>query len=264
MQQTRIMMGMPITVEIVDAGAAARDIDLVFDYFEYVDEKFSTFKPTSEISRINAHLLPLEQASDDMQRIFQLAELTRQQTFGFFDIYRAGFADPSGIVKGWAIQQAAGLLRQRGFRNFVVDAGGDIQTSGRNPDGQGWRVGIRNPFNIRQIVKVLSVSGQGVATSGTYIRGQHIYNPRGDGSPLRDVLSLTVVGADVYEADRFATAAFAMGRAGIYFIEEQDGLEGYQIDAGGQATPTTGFEQYVVHDEAPARSVQPLGTPHEG
>ena len=59
------------------------------------------------------------------------------------------------------------------------------------------------------------------------------------------IMSLTVVGPDVYEADRFATAAFAMGRAGIEFIEARPGLEGYLVDRTGQATLTSGFSGYV-------------------
>jgi thiamine biosynthesis lipoprotein len=85
-----------------------------------------------------------------------------------------------------------------------------------------------------------------VATSGTYARGRHIYNPKA-AEPLTDeIVSLTVVGPDIYEADRFATAAFAMGAAGIQFIEQLDGFEGYQIDRQGQATLTTGFKDYVL------------------
>ena len=123
--------------------------------------------------------------------------------------------------------------------------GGDIQVAGTNSQGQPWRVGIRNPFNPHEIVKVLAIGDCGVATSGTYIRGQHIYNPKSSGQPITEIVSLTVIGPNVYEADRFATAAFAMGRAGIFFIEQLEGLEGYMIDRHGQATLTSGFARYV-------------------
>jgi thiamine biosynthesis lipoprotein len=108
-------------------------------------------------------------------------------------------------------------------------------------------VGIRNPFKIDEIVKVLSVTDCGVATSGTYIRGQHIYNPVSGVSEITDILSMTVIGADIYYADCYATAAFAMGQEGIGFIEALDGFEGYMIDKNGIATYTTGFERYVDH-----------------
>jgi thiamine biosynthesis lipoprotein len=136
----------------------------------------------------------------------------------------------------------------KGMEDFYLDAGGDIQVTGRNNDGQNWRVGIRNPFDAGQIVKVLSVSNCGVATSGTYIRGQHIYNPKNEDQSITDILSLTVIGPNIFEADRFATAAFAMGIDGINFIERLPGLEGYMIDKNKRATFTTGFEEYVIHD----------------
>ncbi len=239
---------MPITVEVVDNGATAQVIDEVFAYLVYVDEKFSTYKEQSEISLINRHALALDQASEDMRTVFALAEQTKQETDGYFDIARNGTYDPSGLVKGWAIYNAAEILRQKGWRNFYVEAGGDIEAAGKNSQGQNWRVGIRNPFNLNEIVKVLSLTDCGVATSGTYVRGQHIYNPKEDGQLITEVVSLTVLGPDVYEADRFATAAFAMGREGIFFIDSLVGFEGYMIDRRGQATFTRGFQRYVNHD----------------
>ena len=248
MKETRLMMGMPVTVEVVDASAEARVLETVFAYFEYVDQKFSTYKADSEISRINQGRLQLQESSADMQTIFALAESTKQATGGYFDILRDGLYDPSGIVKGWAIFNAAEILREMGFKNYYVDAGGDIQVAGKNAQGQDWRVGIQNPFESREIVKALSVSDCGVATSGSYVRGEHIYNPKDSGQLVTDVVSLTVVGPNIYEADRFATAAFAMGAAGIVFIENLQGFEGYMIDQNGLATYTTNFERYVLHD----------------
>ncbi len=257
MRETRILMGMPITVEVLDTSVSEKStdrediaaaIDAIFTYFDYVDKKFSTYKENSEISLINRKELAVERASSDMQKVFALCEETKQSSYGYFDIAHNGSYDPSGLVKGWAIQNAASILQQTGFANFYVDAGGDIQVAGKNHLGQKWRVGIRNPFDIRQIVKVLAVSNCGVATSGTYIRGQHIYTPRDEGVPRSRIVSLTVIGPNIYEADRFATAAFAMGREGIFFIEELAGFEGYLIDGQGQATFTSGFAEYVSHD----------------
>jgi len=245
-KQTRLMMGMPITVEVVDASVTAEAFDRVFAYFGYIDAKFSTYKDTSEISRINRGEITLREASSDMQLIFALAELTRQETDGYFNIRHNGSIDPSGIVKGWAIQNAADLLLDLGYQNFYVDAGGDVQVMGRNAQGESWRLGIGNPFNLQQVVKTFGLSDCGIATSGTYIRGSHIYNPLDAGDPLDEIVSLSVIGPNVYEADRFATAAFAMGRDGIRFIEQLDGFEGYMIDRKGLATLTTGFARYVA------------------
>ena len=118
--------------------------------------------------------------------------------------------------------------------------------SGKNTDGQSWRVGIRNPFNEREIIKVLKLDDCGVATSGTYVRGDHIYNPHAYQEKISDIVSMTVVAANVYEADRFATAAFAMGKNGIAFVGTQAGCEGYMVAADGAAMFTDGFSQYVI------------------
>ncbi len=240
-------MGMPVTVEVVDASATQSLLDSAFSYFEYVDAKFSTYKDDSEISRINRGDLTPELASDDMRAIFALAEQTRLETNGYFDIYHAGAYDPSGVVKGWAVFNAASLLREQGTRDYYIEAGGDIQMSGMNSQRENWRVGIRNPFDPNEIVKVLSVTDCGVATSGSYVRGNHIYNPRDPADTLADIVSITLIGPDICEADRYATAAFAMGRHGIFFVESLYGFEGYMIDADGRATFTTGFERFVLH-----------------
>jgi FAD:protein FMN transferase len=249
MIQTRILMGMPVTLEIVDAGVNEAAFNEIYAYFESVDERFSTYKEQSEISKINRREIALEDASEEMQNIFALAEQTRTETDGYFNIERNGQYDPSGIVKGWAILNASQILLGQGYQNFYVDAGGDAEVHGMNSDGQPWRVGIRNPFNMYEIVKVLSLRDCGVATSGTSIRGQHIYNPHQPNQSITDIMSLTVIGPDVYEADRFATAAFAMGKEGIYFIEQLNGFEGYMIDQNKQAMFTSGFERFRLHVE---------------
>jgi FAD:protein FMN transferase len=245
-RETRNLMGMPITVEIVGT-APAYLVDDVFNYFVAVDKRFSVFKPDSEMSAFNDGRLAYAGLSPDLQDVLALAARTRRETRGYFEIRRPdGSLDPSGIVKGWAVRNAAHIIHCSGVRNFFVDAGGDVQTGGKNADGQDWKVGIRNPFNAQQIIKTVTPRGRGVATSGTYGSRPDIYNPHQPGRLIEDIVSLTVIGRDVLEADRFATAAFAMGVAGIRFIEQQPGLEGYVVDAHGVAAQTSGFRAYVA------------------
>jgi thiamine biosynthesis lipoprotein len=240
MRETRLLMGMPITVDI-----GLRDttlIDAVFDYFHEVDRRFSTYRSDSEISAINRGDVRIAEWSGEMREVMALAERTKQETQGYFDIRRPdGALDPSGIVKGWAIRNAARMIDRACIGDYFIEAGGDIQSCGKNADGLNWSVGIRNPFDTAEIIKIIYPRGRGVATSGSYARGQHIYNPIGKGDPLTEIVSLTVIGVDVLEADRFATAAFAMGRDGILFLEEAPGLEGYMVDSNRRATPTSGF-----------------------
>lgn len=238
-------MGMPIEIEI---GNLKNDaiLDAAFAHLVGIDERFSTYKEESEISRINRGELALALASREMQEVFQIAEQTKQETWGYFNIRTpSGTLDPSGIVKGWAIRNTARLIERAGHENYFVNAGGDIASQGKNERGEDWHFGIRNPFNSTETVKVVYPQGKGMATSGSYIRGDHIYNPLAPEQKLRDIVSITVIGPDVLEADRFATAAFAMGKEGITFIESLPGFEGYAIDASGIATMTSGFATYT-------------------
>lgn len=238
-------MNMPITVEIVDRLKSKVIFDKIYEYFLEVECRFSVFRKDSEISKINSKEIEHPKYSHEMKGILDLAEKTKRESFDYFDIERNGRLNPSGIVKGWAILQAAKKLEADGIKNFYIEAGGDIQTSGVNSEGKKWQVGIRNPFDHTQIVKTLILSGEGIATSGTYHRGQHIYNPFSPAVPLTETVSITVIGPNILEADRFATAAFAMGKDGINFIENRPELEGYMIDQRKVATFTSNFERYV-------------------
>lgn len=224
---------MPITVEIT--GRLAQPLNDVFNYFTYVDDQYSPFKNDSQVARYNRG----QAVSSEMQMILELCCQTQKDTNGYFDIRHHGVVNPSGLVKGWAIFNAAQILKKQKITNFYIEAGGDIQVSGHP-----WKVGIRNPFNIQEIVKVVSLANTAIATSGTYFRGSHVYNPLTDQS-VNEIVSLTVIGPDIYQADRFATAAFAMGGKGIDFIEKLVGFEGYSIDNRGIATFTSGFNHYV-------------------
>jgi thiamine biosynthesis lipoprotein len=254
MKETRFIMGMPIELEIVGGDPKAA-MDDAFAFLTDIDERFSPYKETSEVARLNRGEVTPETASPEMQEVLALAEETRRETRGYFDIRRpdaspplgtGGRIDPSGIVKGWAIRAAAQRVEGAGFHDYMLNAGGDIASAGSSAAGEPWRVGIRNPFALHENVQVVYPRGKGVATSGSYIRGAHIYNPLAPRAPLDQVVSLTVIGPDVLAADRFATAAFAMGERGIAFIESLAGFEGYAIDADRRATPTTGWRMYTV------------------
>ena len=237
---------MPAIIEIVDSNASPLVFEEVFNYLISVDEKFSPYKKNSEITLYNEGKIDKKNLSDDLKKVLELSEETKNETNGFFNIFHNRKIDPSGLVKGWAIYNASLILRKKGFKNFYVEIAGDIEVAGLNNEGKKWIIGIRNPFNKKENVKVVHLSDKGIATSGTYVQGDHIYNPKKPNETIKDIVSLTVIGPNIYEADRFATAAFAMGREGIYFIEKLVGFEGYMIDKNGIATFTTGFEKYVI------------------
>lgn len=241
---TRQVMGMPVTIAVI--GKAQTVIDSAFARLHAIDAAYSTYKADSLVSRLNrGELLPADYPLE-LSLILQEAERFKHRTTGYFDIKQPdGSIDPSGIVKGWAIAQVAQLIQHSGFDNYFVDAGGDVQTAGVNQDGQPWRVGIRHPREAHKYAKLLDLSDVAVATSGTYERGQHIYNPK-TGQPVSDIVSLSVVGPNIYEADLHATAAFAMGRQALEYLSRQPGYEGYLIDSHDQVSFTPGFTQYLT------------------
>ena len=238
-------MGMPVAVDIADTAASAAPFERVFDYLRYVDAVFSTYKKESEISLINAGVLNINDASSDMQEVFALAEEMKKRTEGYFDITRPdGSYDPSGLVKGWAIRNAKRILKELRYENFYIDIAGDIASSGSN-NGKEWSVGIRSPFSSNDIVKVVYPRGRGIATSGTYIRGLHIYDPHAKKVVESPYVSLTVVGEDICEVDCFATAAFAMQEKALPWLDSLESFEAYGIAHNGVATMTRGFESYT-------------------
>lgn len=239
-------MGMPVVVQVIDKNAKEEDVSEVFSYFHYIDNKFSTYKKNSEISQINRGELNELNYSNEMRKILSLCQKTKQETNGFFEINNNGVLDPSGIVKGYAINNGANILVQKGYKNIYVEIAGDIQVFGNNGKDNFWKIGIQNPFNLEEIIKVVKLKDRGIATSGTYIRGSHIINPKKK-KPAEDIVSITVIGPNVYEADRFATAAFAMGKKGIRFIEGLKGFEGYMIQKDKTAVYTSGFSNYVLN-----------------
>ncbi len=256
MTRTELIMRMPITVAIPDRerteplapgarfATVAQAIEAVFDSFRAVDERFSPYRADSETSRIDRGDLAEAEASPQMREVLALSEQTRRETDGYFSVRFNGRFDPSGLVKGWAIERAARLLDDDGFISFCVEAGGDMEVRGANDEGVPWVIGIRSPFEPSKLIRRLRLTNRGIATSGTYIRGEHIWNPR-TREPANEIASLTVIGPDVFEADRFATAAFAMGREGIAFLASRPGCEGYMVEKSGVATMTLGFAGYI-------------------
>jgi len=245
MKKEAIIMAMPVKINVIDSQVKDEDIEDIFTYLRNMDEKFSTFKETSETKRINQGELFEENYSKEMKKVLALCEQTKKETNGYFDPFIKGKFDPAGIVKGLAIYESSKILRQKGLKNFYIEIAGDIQVNGKNEKNEKWKIGIENPFNRKEIIKVAELSDRGIATSGTYINGKHIFDPVNQ-KDADDIVSITVIGPNVYEADRFATAAFAMGQAGIKFLEDKSGLEGYMITKDKKAYCTTNFNQYLA------------------
>lgn len=231
-------------VEIVDLNVSDEIFEEVFDYFVSVDKKFSPYKKNSEVTLYNEGKISKENLSEDIKKVLVLSEEMKNKTNGFFDVFYNNKLNPSGLVKGWAIHNAGEIISKAGFKNFYVEIAGDIEVRGLNDKGEKWSIGIRNPFNKTENIKIVYLSDRGIATSGTYERGEHIYNPK-EKRQADEIMSLTIISPNVYLADCFATACFAMGKQGVYFVESLSGFEGYMVDHDGIATFTSGFENYI-------------------
>lgn len=118
MKHTRLLIRMPVTVEIVDPFVTQADLDKVLSYFVWGGTTFSAYKTTSEISKINRGECSPAQYSGTMRAVLTLSKQTREETDGSFAIQRDGVYDPSGVVKRWAIHNAARQLQARGFPKF--------------------------------------------------------------------------------------------------------------------------------------------------
>jgi FAD:protein FMN transferase len=228
-----VIMGMPVAV-IVRSGPADA-AERVFAWLREVDAAFSTYRPDSEISRIGRGELTVRDARPMVREVLARCEALRAETGGYFDARATGRLDPSGLVKGWAVERAAAMLEALGARDFCVDAGGDLALRG-GP----WRVGIRHPLEPGRLAAALTAHDLAVATSGGYERGAHIADPH-TGAPPSGTLSVTVAGPHLATADAYATAAFAMGERGPAWTARLRGYEAMTILDGGRVLSTPGF-----------------------
>jgi thiamine biosynthesis lipoprotein len=199
-----------------------------------VDALFSPYREESAVSRIAAGELDLGDADPLVQQVATACEAAREATAGLFDATRPdGRWDPSGYVKGWAVERASRLLPDG--PDWCVNAGGDVVV--RSPSGVPFRVGIEDPLDRGRVTAVVAVRAGGVATSGTAARGEHLYDPR-TGTAAAALASLTVVAPTLEQADVLATAAFVDG--GLRLVAEA-GCQGLAVARDGTRTTTPGF-----------------------
>jgi thiamine biosynthesis lipoprotein len=146
-------------------------------------------------------------------------------------LHRPLTLDLGAVAKGLAVDTAARELAP--FRDFAIDASGDLFLGGRNERGEPWSVGIRHPRNPGEVMATVRISDRAVCTSGDYERvlghGQHhILDPRTGQSPL-GAASATVIAPSAMLADALATAAFVLGPEEGIGLLEREGVEGFIV-----------------------------------
>jgi thiamine biosynthesis lipoprotein len=253
-------MGTVIGIDVRDQDLPETAIDAAVAWLTDVDARFSPYRAGSEISRLARGEIAADDCAPDVRFVLTRCEALRLESDGFFDIRGPGLLgglDPSGFVKGWAVEEAAFILEAAGARNYAINAGGDVVLRGvpePGPDsGRPWVVGVRHPLEADQIVARLSFAEsagrRAVATSGLYERGAHIVDPHAGHAP-DELLSMTVVGPSLALADAYATTAFAMGSAGLAWLARRPEYGGYAIERDLRASWTSAVEPLLVAGRA--------------
>jgi thiamine biosynthesis lipoprotein len=219
-------------------------------WLHWVDATFSPYRQDSDVSRFGRGSLPLAGCAPELAEVLAACAAVAELSGGFFTTTPGGRFDPSGYVKGWAIEQAAAMLTDAGSAEHSVNGGGDVQCigergTGGRASGQPWRIGIAHPLRPGTLALVVTGRDFAVATSGVAERGPHIIDPH-TGQPAADLASITVIGQGLALADAYATAAFAMGNAARDWIESLPGYEALAITRTGAAWQTTGFRRYAT------------------
>jgi thiamine biosynthesis lipoprotein len=244
-------MGTVVSFDV--PGSARRDgsLDAAIRWLHWVDRVFSPYRADSDVSLLARAEVTVDACAPEMAEVLAACAFVRDLSGGYFTAAPGGQFDPSGYVKGWAVERAAALLAAAGSADHVVNGGGDVQCAGgRLRDGGGgcepWRVGIADPLRPGRLALVVGASDCAVATSGTAERGPHIIDPH-TGRPASGLASLTIVGPSLALADAYATAAFAMGpaRARDWTASLED-YAAFAITEAGGTWHTPGFARYIA------------------
>jgi thiamine biosynthesis lipoprotein len=198
----------PVWGTIVDIDAASEKIDSVAlnvalenvrDFCLKVDQDFSTYIDSSWITRLRQNKVEINECPTNVQEVWQLCLEAKYLSDGAFDPWsvQGGF-DPSGLVKGWAADICADMLVAAGAEHVKVNAAGDLALRGGWFDQsvgaiKPWKIGVVNPDNKQEVLKIFEITDGAIATSGTYERGAHITDPY-TGMIAIGAKSATVVG----------------------------------------------------------------------
>ena len=154
-----------------------------------------------------------------------------------------------GIAKGYIVDKASEVLRANGVKNHLINAGGDIRTSGLAARGKAWTVAVQDPAKTKEYPDIITMKDGAIATSGNYEiyydkekLFHHIINSKTGHSPHLSS-SVTVVAPTVMDADALATSVFVMEPvAGVQFINSQPDCECFVIGKDGDIRHSTGWQ----------------------
>jgi thiamine biosynthesis lipoprotein len=238
------IMGLPISVLARGEGAESARADVVvgevFAELVEVDRVFSAYKPDSAVSRLARGEVGWDDVDPIVREVRERCVEARDLTSGFFDADLPGGGwDPSGLVKGWAVERAGDRLREVPELDWCLNAGGDVLVL--CPSNRPFTVGIQDPRDPGRVIAGLDRADGAVATSGTAARGAHLYDPRSGSAVSTRWLSVSVTGPSLEYADVLATAAFVAGEEWPAVLAAHPGYEGLGILADGKVFATSGW-----------------------
>ncbi len=180
---------------------------------------------------------------------YRLLELNDQENTVFLP--QAGMRiDLGAVAKSYANRKAIEILKAKGIKSALINAGGEVRVVGTRPDGQAWRVGVQDPRNMEGLAaKVALTEWDSLETSGDYqrffikdnVRYAHIIDPR-TGSQPGQVISVTVISKAERDADVLSTALFVLGvEKGQQLLRQFPDTEAIFITNDGQKVITPGL-----------------------
>ncbi|MDN6968518.1 FAD:protein FMN transferase [Oenococcus sp. UCMA 17063] len=214
-------MNIPFTVQIIvkEDDEITRKIILerakkIHEWLVLVDHIFSPFKTDSELVLYNHRKIELINTNPFFQEVFALSVWAKEMTQGMFSANFAGEYNPTGVVKGWAIEkvehvQLKPLLSDPNFVAVNLNGGGDMQFNTSSGSDWQWGIGIVSPFNNEKFISRFGMKNGAVATSGTSQRGEHLFNPSTGyavSTESFNIISATVIDSKLTYADIWATA----------------------------------------------------------
>src|SRR5256714_3660734 len=185
-----------------------------------VDTAFSLFRQRPRVSWTRRGELTPAGYPPPLVEVVRRCAALRAATDGWFDAWALpGGFDPGGMVKGWAIDRAAVLLRAAGIDDYAISSGGDWLVRGTGPRGGAWRVGVADPDNPLRVLATVELTDGAVATSGY---GTPVVDPH-TGRQVRGTGPAAVTGPALATADGYATALYAAGEAGLAWLPNSEG-----------------------------------------
>jgi len=206
----------------------------------HLEQVLTTYDSSSPMSRVRQGSLALEDAPGEIGAVLRASARARRISRGWFDPWSMpGGCDPTGLAKGWAVEEALRLLDGPGVAGALVNGGGDIACLGEPAPGERWRVGLRHPWRADAFAGVVALD-HAIATSGSYERPGQLIHP-GTGAATDAAVQASVTGPDLALADALATALAVAGDALLPDLAALDGYEAHLIRPDGTEGTTPGF-----------------------